>query len=430
MTSSDTPKKVGRYQVIRQLGQGGMGAVFLAHDPLINRQAAIKTTLISPSPEDRDPELKKRLFFNEARAAGRLIHPHIVSIYDAIWGDDMSYMIMEYVEGATLKEYMGKGETIPIEKALKYFFQCAKALDYAHQNGVIHRDIKPSNIMISEKDEVKISDFGIAYVEGTLDLTMSESFTGSAHYVSPERIRNQLLNQQTDIFSLGVVMYELISGVKPFDAENEMSIFYKIANEDPASLSRYRSDIPESLEQIVNRTLSKDLNKRYKNCRQLASDLSTSFDILRFTGEELDLEEKYNALRKIDFFKDFSVGELKDVINNTQWIEFFPGSHIITEGEIDDCFFIIIVGKVIVKKGAKTLAVLTQGDSFGEMAYLGTTKRTATIKSQADTVLMKINSSIIDQTSINTQLRFYKVFSDTLIRRLTRTSELLSKEKP
>jgi len=430
MTSFDIPKKVGRYQVTRELGRGGMGAVFLAHDPLIDRQAAIKTTVISSSPGDRDPELYKRLFFNEARAAGRLIHPHIVSIYDAIWGDDMSYLIMEYVEGTTLKEYMNKEDTIPFEKVLKYFFQCAKALDYAHQNGVIHRDIKPSNIMVSNKDEVKISDFGIAYVEGTLDLTISESFTGSAHYISPERIRKQLLTQQTDIFSLGVVMYELISGIKPFDAENEMAIFYKIANEDPEPLRRYRIDIPESLEQIINRTLSKNLKERYKSSRQLASDLSTSFDILRFSGEVIDLEEKYNALKKIDFFKDFSAGELKDVINNTQWIKYDPGNDIISEGEIEDCFFIIIVGKVIVKKGAKTLAVLTQGDSFGEMAHLGTTKRTATIKSQADTVLMKINSSIIDQTSINTQLRFYKVFSNTLIRRLTRTSELLSKEKP
>jgi len=427
MASLKIPEKIGRYQVIKELGRGGMGAVLLAYDPFIDRQAAIKTTLIPASQGAQNLERHKQFFFNEIRAAGRLIHPHIVSVYDAIWEEDMHYLIMEYVDGTTLKEYRLKEESLPLEKALKYFFQCAKALDYAHQNGVTHRDIKPANIMISNKDEIKISDFGIAHVEGNSELSVTGSLTGSAYYASPEQLRNDSLTPQTDIFSLGVVMYEILSGAKPFEAETDIAIFYKISNEEPKPLSEYRQDIPESLQSIVNRALEKDLGKRYQTSLQLASDLSASFDNLRFFEEEINLEEKYNALKKIDFFKDFSSRELTDVLQNTQWLKYEAGDTIISEGEIDDCFYIIIAGKVMVKKDEKHLADLKQGDSFGEMAHLGTIKRTATIKSLTDSILMKINSSIIDQTSVSTQLRFYKVFSNTLIRRLTRTSELLSK---
>jgi len=427
MASFKIPTKIGRYQVIKELGRGGMGAVFLAHDPFIDRQAAIKTTLIPASQRSRNLEWDKQLFFNEARAAGRLTHPHIVSLYDAIWEDDMHYLIMEYVEGTTIREYTFKKDSLPLEQVLKYFFQCAKALDYAHQKGVTHRDIKPANIMISNRDAVKISDFGIAYVEGNSDLSVPGSFTGSAHYTSPEQLRNDSLTPQTDIFSLGVVMYEILSGTKPFEADTDIATFYKISNEEPKPLNEYRRDIPESLQSIVNRALEKDLGKRYQTSLQLASDLSSSFDNLRFLDEEINLEEKYHALKKIDFFKDFSSSELNHVLKNTQWLKYEDGDTIITEGEIDDCFYIIIVGKVLVKKGEKHLAVLKQGDSFGEMAHLGTIQRTATIKSLADTILMKINASIIDQISVHTQLRFYKGFSNTLISRLTRTSELLSK---
>ncbi|MFC1534374.1 serine/threonine-protein kinase [Thermodesulfobacteriota bacterium] len=230
-------------------------------------------------------------------------------------------------------------------------FQCAKALDYAHQNGVIHRDIKPANIMISNKDEIKISDFGIAYVEGNSDLSVPESYIGSACYASPEQLRNDSLTAQTDIFSLGVVMYETLSGSKPFQSDNEISTSYKTFNEDPKPLSEYRSDVPEALQNIVNRALEKDLGKRYQTCIQLASDLSASFENLRFFDEEIKLEEKHNALKKIAFFKDFSSNELNDVLKNTQWQEYGPEDTIITEGEIDDCFYIIIVGKVMVEKG-------------------------------------------------------------------------------
>jgi serine/threonine protein kinase len=427
VTSQEIPHKIGKYQVTRELGRGGVGVVYLARDPFIGRLVAIKTTLIPP-PKDPDKfEEFQKIFFNEARAAGKLTHPHIVSVYDATVQKDGCYLVMEYVDGTTLKEYCRNKTRLPFEKLVKIIFQCAKALDYAHKNGVIHRDIKPTNILISTNGEAKISDFGIAKVEGTSEETPMDSFTGSVFYTSPEQLRNQPLTPQTDLFSLGVVMYELLTGIKPFKADTDLVTFFKITKEDPEPLKKYRGDVPEVIERIVMRALEKDLEKRYQTGLQLASELSGSFDNLRHLEEEINFEEKFNALKKLDFFKDFSSGELAELVKVTQWVKFEASDTIITEGQIEDSFYIIVVGEVTVKKKGKPLAVLKRGDCFGEMAYLGKTKRTATIESLGNTFLMKINASVIDQMSASTQLCFYKVFSNTLIRRLIRTSELFSK---
>jgi len=334
---------------------------------------------------------------------------------------------MEYVDGSTLKKYCQEKNLLPLEKVVKIIFQCAKALDYAHHNGVIHRDIKPGNIMISTKGEAKISDFGMAMLEGNSNLSRQNSLIGSLHYTSPEQLRNEPMTPQSDLFSLGVVMYELLTGAKPFQGDTDVSTLFKIGNEDPKSLKKHKRDVPESLERIVVRALEKDPVKRYQSGLQLASELSASFDHLRFLDEEINLEEKFNALKKIDFFKDSTSSELAEVLKATQWVKYEDTSTIITEGEIEDCFYIIIVGEVMVRKQGKPLATLKQGGCFGEMAYLGKTTRTATIQALGNTILMKVNASVIDQTSINTQLYFYKVFSTTLIHRLGRSSELLSK---
>jgi len=422
------PQKIGRYQVTRELGHGGMGVVYLAQDPFIDRLVAIKTTLSSLPRDPQGLEQFQQIFFNEAHAAGKLTHPHIVSVYDATVETDRCYLVMEYVDGTTLREHCLEKNLLSLEKVVKIIFQCAKALDYAHQNGVIHRDIKPSNIMISTKGEAKISDFGIATVKGVSAAPpLQGSLTGSVYYASPQQLRNEQITPQTDLFSLGVVMYELLTGTKPFQGDTDVSTLYKITNEDPEPLKKHKHDIPESLERIVVRALEKDLEKRYQTGLQLASELSASFDHLRFLDEEINFEEKFNALKKIGFFKDFTSSELAEVLKTTQWVKYEDSSTIITEGEIEDCFYIIIVGEVMVRKQGKPLAVLKQGDCFGEMAYLGKTTRTATIEALGNTILMKVNASAIDQTSINTQLCFYKVFSTTLIQRLVRTSDLLSK---
>ena len=200
MASTKIPKQIGRYQVARELGRGGMGVIYLAQDPFIDRLVAIKTTLASPSRDPQKLEQFQQIFFNEARAAGKLMHPHIVSVYDAAVENDMYYLVMEYVDGLTLKAYCQEKTLLPLEMLVKIIFQCAKALDYAHRNGVIHRDIKPANIMISTKGEAKISDFGIAAIEGTSSFLQPASLSGSVHYMSPEQLRDEPMTPQLTSF--------------------------------------------------------------------------------------------------------------------------------------------------------------------------------------------------------------------------------------
>ena len=424
--SSDVTQKIGRYILDRELGRGSMGKVHLVHDPFIGRRAAIKTALTTPNSIHSIDEIQQR-FFNEARASGKLMHPNIVALYDAFIEKNNFYLVMEYVEGTTLKEYCRKKSRLSLEEAVSIIFQCAKALDYAHINGIIHRDIKPNNILISSGGEAKITDFSIAVVEGLSIPFKSGSFTGSVFYTPPELLREEQVSAQSDIFSLGVVMYEIIAGIKPFVGDTEVAVFYNILNKEPEPLKSHQKDIPDSLELIVSRALEKDPMNRYRSGSELASDLIKFNDNIRFLEDDIDFQEKFRALKKLSFFESFSDNELGEVLKATKWLQHSADTDIITEGEIDDCFYIIVKGEVSVSKGGKSLAYLRQGDCFGEMAYLGKTKRTADIKALKETVLMKVNASIMEGTSQNTQNRFYKVFSKTLIERLSRANRVIAK---
>lgn len=427
MSPQESQKKIGRYLVEKELGRGGMGVVYLAQDPFIDRRVAIKVTQ-SPPADPKGLEEFQKVFFNEARTAGKLTHPHIVSVYDAAMEGGLCYLVMEYVDGPTLKEHCRRDNLLSRQDVVEIIFQCAKALDYAHRNGVIHRDIKPSNIMISADGNVKITDFGIATAVGASEAPRADGVAGSVHYMAPEQLRNEPRTPQSDLFSLGVVMYELLTGAKPFEASTDYAVFFKIANEAPEPLENYRKDISEPLEQIVMKAIEKDLAKRYQSCGEMAADLSASFDRLRSKDEKITFEEKCNALKRIEFFRDFTSNELAEILNSTQWFRYKARATIITEGDIEDCFYIIVAGEVVVKKQDKALATRKQGDCFGEMAYRGKTKRTATVEAVTDSVLIRIKASVIDNASVNTQLRFHKEFARTLIQRLTYTSNLLLQE--
>jgi eukaryotic-like serine/threonine-protein kinase len=373
-------------------------------------------------------EQLQQVFFNEARLAGKLSHPCIVSIYDAFAEEDDFFLIMEYIDGKNLNDYCHDGKQLPIKLAIRIIYQCARALGYAHEHGVIHRDIKPSNIMLTNEGDAKISDFGIALMNGSPNISSSYSaFTGSIYYTAPEQIRGEAFSPQTDLFALGVVMYELLAGVKPFIAETAIATLFKINNEDPKSLNLYRSDVDRSLQQIIQRMLCKDPSKRYENCLHVASALSDYHESMGLTKETINFEEKFDALKKIHFFKDFTSNELAEVIQVAQWVVAKAHEKIIIEDQLEDGFYIIISGEVMVKKHEKPLAVLKPGDCFGEMAYLAKIRRTATIEAMSDTYLLKINASSIEKMSTDTQLSFYKVFSITLIQRLNMTSEKLTR---
>jgi len=424
----DIPKRLGKYEVIREIDRGSMGIVYLGHDPYIDRDVAIKVALSELLTNPDSGENYRRMFFNEAHTAGTLTHPNIVSIFDAGVEGETCYIVMEYIDGGeTLKNYTKEDNLLPMEKVVEIIFKCARALDYAHGKNVIHRDIKPSNILLTRDKDIKIGDFSIAHVNKPDDTqTLPMGVMGSPHYMSPEQLREDRIGTQTDLFSLGIIMYELLTGRHPFKSESFSKLVNSILNEEPVPLREIKAELPEVLEDIVNRALCKDLAGRYRHGVDIATDLSRAFDILEGQEEKISAEEKFNLIKELEFFKGFPDEELHEILQASNWQNYRKDESIIVEGELDDCFYIIISGSVKVVKNGKIIRELTAGDCFGEMGYLARTKRTASIIAGSKTSLLKINSTVISQVSLNCQVRFLKVFLRTLIYRLSATTEIIS----
>ncbi|MGE0860353.1 MAG: protein kinase [Gammaproteobacteria bacterium] len=429
--STEVLERLGKYQVLREIGRGSMGTVYLGYDPYADRQVAIKVAHAEQLNDEEGGERYRKMFFNEAHTAGRLTHPNIIGIYDAGVDGEICYIVMELVEGgATLKTFCKPDTLAPLEKVVEMIFKMAKALDYAHKQGVIHRDIKPTNILVTGTGDVKLGDFSIAHLtKMDSTKTMPLGLVGSPRYMSPEQITEDYITNQTDLFSLGIVMYELLSGKHPFAAENFSRLVQRILNEDPPDVRQFRPDIPEKLVRILNKALTKDRAGRYQMGMDLASDLSRAFDsLLEAPQENISEQEQFVAVKQLDFFDGFPDAEVWEIVRAGKWQDYRSGDQIIVEGELDDSFYIIVHGEVAVQKGGRELRALPAGDCFGEMGYLAKTKRTATIVAKGPTSLLKVNSTVITQVSLNCQVRFLKVFLRTLIHRLSVTTEKMSQE--
>ncbi len=424
------PEKLGKYEVRTELDRGSMGIVYLGHDPFIDRPVAIKVALAESLNDEESGDQYRKMFFNEAHTAGKLTHPNIINIFDAGVDGETCYIVMEYVTGGrTLKPYCSAENLLPIEKVVEIIFKCAKALDYAHRQGVIHRDIKPTNILFTEDEDVKIGDFSIAHI-AKMDSTetMPMGMVGSPRYMSPEQVCEDYVTNQTDIFSLGLIMYELLTGKHPFAADNFSRLVNRIMNDAPTPLKEIRTDVPDYLNDIVMKALAKDRTQRYAMGLDLASDLSKSFSNLEQPQEDISAQEKFNAVKELDFFLGFPDAELWEIVRASTWQDYRDADEIIIEGDLDDSFYIIVSAAVTVRKGHMNLRTLQQGDCFGEMGYLAKTKRTATIIAEGHTSLLKINSTVISQVSLNCQVRFLKVFLRTLIHRLSVTTEKVTRD--
>ena len=256
---AEIPQNLGKYQVVEEIDRGSMGIVYLGHDPYIDRRVAIKVALDESLKDEESGARYRRMFFNEAHTAGKLTHPNIIGIYDAGIDEEICYIIMEYIEGGdTLKSHTKPDSLLPVEKVVEIIFKCATALDYAHREGVVHRDIKPSNILITKNKDVKIGDFSIAHVnKADVTHTQPEGMMGSPKYMSPEQLSEEYVSNRSDLFSLGIIMYELLTGHHPFEAKNFSRLVNLILNETPPPMKDYRADIPDVLQEIITRALQK-----------------------------------------------------------------------------------------------------------------------------------------------------------------------------
>ncbi len=258
---------IGRYEIQKELGRGAMGVVYLGKDPKINRMVAIKTVRFEEVDPDLLDETKKR-FFREAEAAGTLSHPNIVTIYDVGEEEDLAYVAMELLDGSDLTPYIKKDKLLPVKELLRIIGTVAEGLAFAHEKGIVHRDIKPANIMLLKDGTVKIADFGIARIT-TSSATQTGTVLGTPSYMSPEQVAGQKVDGRSDLFSLGVAMYELLCAHKPFNGDSIAALMYAIANKPPVLVTQIDPAIPQCCAYIAHRLMTKDLTKRYQNAREV-----------------------------------------------------------------------------------------------------------------------------------------------------------------
>jgi serine/threonine protein kinase len=410
-------EKVGRYEITDKLGQGSMGVVYKGRDPYINRDVSIKISRPSSDTTGEIAAKYRERFFLEAQSAGRLMHPNIVAIYDAGMYKDFCYITMEYIDGPNLGKFCSKDTLLPAARTAEIIIAACRALDFAHQKDVVHRDIKPSNIMLNKSKDVKITDFGIAQIT---DQTASKGIIGSPSYMSPEQVKEEPITNLSDIFSIGCVLYELLTGEQAFPGDNYFSIMYKIINEEPAPVNELRPEIPEILEKITRKALSKDPAKRYQTCMDLAYDLRVALRGLKQEAIKEDkAEDVIDYTHNIQFFSNFTRGQVKAILDAANVIKVPKETAVVKEGEIDDSFYIILSGQASVRKNDKQLAIIGRGECFGEMAYLSGDPRTATVVTDTDCILMKISAMLLDKAPQEIQLLFLKRFAMTMLRRLS-----------
>lgn len=389
---------IGKYQVIRELGKGATATVYLCNDPDAGRQVAVKVIQFGENGTAMSRRMRK-LFQNEGMVSQRLDHPNIVRVFDAVVEDDFAYLAMEYVDGYSLEEFIRIDRLLPLHRVIGIIFKCCMALDSAFRQGIVHRDIKPANIMIAADDEPKIADFGLA-LNLTKHMERDSTFimgVGSPAYMSPEQIKGYQLNQKTDLYSLGVVLFQLLTGRLPFRAKNQATLIYRILNNDAPTISDLNPNLPEGLNAVLRKALEKDLYSRYKNGAEFAKDLSAVRYQIVEEDDTVQDDRHFEMLRKLDFFTEFENIELWEVLRVCVWREVAPGAAIILEGEHNRMFGIVVSGYVEVSTGGRSLCRLGPSEPVGEMAYLhpSNDERYASVVALEQTTFLEINASAL-----------------------------------
>jgi serine/threonine protein kinase len=424
-------KKIGKYDLLCPLGSGATSTVYLGRDPSTRRDVAIKIAFpeILRNPERSRPYF--HLFKNEASLAGKLAHPHIVQIHDAVVTNEQCYIVMDYVRGGTLQECCTTKKLLPVGQVVEIVFKCTRALDFAHHIGITHRDIKPANILYvgdAMDGHIKISDFGAAIV-GQPECTLVSGI-GSPAYMSPEQVRELTLDHRTDIYSLGVVMYQLLTGQLPFRAESNYEMAYQIIHAEAVPPSRLRENIPEALDAVIARAMSKKVEDRYPTWEEFARDLIWSFrkKHSRIERRSLSGRERFGMLRKLSFFADFSDDEIREVLRSSTWHIVSPGQVIARNGGAGDSFGIVTDGELSISGNGRIPDRLSIGDCFGEAMVIGprAPARDTNIAALTEARVISIKSDALQHVSEACRQHFYGALLIALSRRLALTEERLT----
>ena len=409
--------QVGKYDVQKMLGKGATGTVYLARDTFSGREVALKT--IEPE-VFRDPEfgtVYRSQLLNEASLAGKLKHPHIVAILDAVVGEDSGYIAMELVTGGDLTPFTKPENLLPVADVLQIGFKVCGALDYAFKEGIVHRDIKPANLMIAKGTDVKVADFGAAYLRKSH--AVQSAMMGSPYYMSPEQIAGAELTHHSDMYSLAAVLYEMLTGQRPLRAENLEALLKKITELEPLPPSEVRADLPRELDPVILRALRKDPASRYATWSEFALELSKVVRLVLPAGAIPDTE-KYMALKRVELLSRLADAEIWELVNAGKWSRVDKGRTIVRENDKGQSFFFLAEGEVKVTKGGRLLNVVNHSECFGEMAYIwgGELPRHATVESMTRLLLAEFEQAALARMSGGAQLQLTRALVRNLADRL------------
>lgn len=429
------PKTVGRYEIIEQIGSGASGKVFKGYDPILKRVVAIKI----PAGELAGRELDELLadFYHAAEVGAKFQHANIVTVYDVGCNtpqsssdkvDDKShYLIMEYAPGINLKEYLQQRSQLSVEESLRIIFECCKALDYIHFNGIAHRDIKPGNIIINPDTlTIKITDFSIS------DTTYNElsRHMGTLPYMTPEHfLVDQRLTRLTDIFALGSVMYHLLTGKCPFHGDSVHEVIKHIIHSHPDPIRAFNPEVPVQVEFIVIKAMSKLPMDRFQTALEFTDAVNMALQAIvsdkdkrKSSGMDDQCIEEYLLLRSHSWFKEFSPSDVEELVRLGEVLRFDPDEYIVKEGEEALSFYTLLEGEADVVKDSRVVNKLLTGECFGEIGHLSKDrKRTASIRASTPVKVLSIDSESISRLSPRSQASFYKAFLTMTIERLVKS---------
>lgn len=425
---------LGRYRLLDSLGRGSMGVVYKALDTALDRVVAVKTISAGESFDALGERDAIEIFVREAKIAGRLAHPNITAIYDIGHDQGAPFFVMEYVKGVTLEEIIKARHPLPLLERLRVLASAGRTLAFAHQRGVIHRDIKPGNIMIVEGREPKIMDFGVAKLDTgpLMDQMENGRILGTPHYMSPEQIRGEPVDHKTDIYSLGVTAFELLTGRRPFEGASLRELFAAILRDPPPPLPSVDSSLPAELDRVLTHALAKRREQRYPSASQFADALDlylSRLEMAESPASGILGDEKLRVVRALrknyTFFSTFEDEEIVELFKLASREDHPDGEVIFSEGAPGNKMYVIIDGQVkIVQKGAgggeHEISVLREGELFGEMAVIDNSPRSATARAIGRVRLVAINEVALRVTRPELCVKLFKSLASILAEKVRR----------
>ncbi|MBL8376335.1 MAG: protein kinase [Burkholderiales bacterium] len=447
-----TNLRFGRYRAIREIGRGATSSVYLAEDDggvdstdafggsqwtddnsVRPKKVAVKVVDFTDDKSKLSRRFRK-LFATEAAVTAQFDHPNIARVFDWKVEEKQAYLVMELVEGRGLDQFVTMDKLLPMHRVVGIIFKVAMALDYAHRRGIVHRDIKPANVMLTKDDEVKLMDFGLALnikKNVNIDSTFINGL-GSPSYMSPEQIKGYTLNHQTDLYSLGVMFYQMLAGRLPFRAPNTAALVYKIINTEAVPVTQLNPDLPELTNKVIARALEKDLYSRYRLGSDMAKDLSAvRFQILE-ENVVLPDEAKWKNVRSLPLLGKLDDVDIWEILRLSAWRILPPATVIMKDGEPGRSFGFILEGEVEVEKGDRAMGKLTRGDMIGEVGFLESesSKRTASITTLTQVTYLEINPAAFAFATEELVEEIRRIAIDTMIGRMRAVNRLARRVAP